>query len=154
MATLKQTDRALKSLVRTLDKQLTPAVQGVTATQAMAILKQRVFNQGRATDGGLIKRGYSKGWQKKRKSKGFQTSYVDLQFSGDLFKSIKVGKSGNDTVLGFTNEKTLVYARANEERYKNAEDTIFALNNKESDEAFKAAQKAFDKIVDRWLKTF
>lgn len=152
MATLVQTDRALKDLIKRLDDQLTPAVQGVVSTQANAILKQRVFsNNGRAADGALTGKYKHKRYRTKNKKVGLN---VNLQRTGSLFNSIKVGKFGKDTVLGFTNDKTLRYAKFNEERYRGSENTIFVLNEQESDRAFKAGQKAFDKIVDRWLQTF
>jgi hypothetical protein len=56
----------------------------------LGTIKQRVFNKGESTDDGQIGQ-YSAGWAKVRKSRGRQTDYVDLQFEGDLFKSMKTG---------------------------------------------------------------
>ena len=49
---------------------------------------------------------YSKKWAKRRESKGLQTNYVDLTFSGAMFKAMKVSFDSNETsttgVISFT----------------------------------------------------
>lgn len=81
-------------------------------------MKQRIFNDGKATSGSKIGKYKSKKWIKTRSELGFQTGYVDLQFTGDLIGSIQVVEDGGDVYLAIINDKDFDKAKGNEERRK------------------------------------
>ena len=63
--------------------------------------------KGKNTKGGIIQKGYSKGYAKKRKAAGLQTQFVDLRFTGkfqDSSKGVKVVE-GLDIESGVKYEK-------------------------------------------------
>jgi len=82
------------------------------------LMKQRIFNDGKATSGSKIGKYKSKSWKKTRSELGFQTGYVDLQFTGDLIGSIQVVEDGGDVYLAIINDKDFDKAKGNEERRK------------------------------------
>ncbi len=67
--------------------------------------KYRIFNEGKATDGSLIGRYRSLSYKKAREAKGRQTGYKDLEFFGDLRRSLTVGTNGDEFVFGFATDK-------------------------------------------------
>lgn len=69
------------------------------------LMKQRVFNEGEAADGTKLGNYRSKSHAKKRRLRGRQTGYKDLEFEGDLRRSLTVGTNGGDVVLGFSTDK-------------------------------------------------
>jgi hypothetical protein len=82
------------------------------------LMKQRIFNDGKATSGSKIGKYKSKKWIKTRTESGFQTGYVDLQFTGDLIGSIQVVEDGGDVYLAIINDKDFDKAKVNEARRK------------------------------------
>jgi len=58
----------------------------------MAKVGERVFEQGKSTDGQRIDRGkgYSDSWGQIRADKGRQASFVDLDFTGVLRQSLEI----------------------------------------------------------------
>jgi hypothetical protein len=82
------------------------------------LMKQRIFNDGKATSGSKIGNYKSKSWKKTRTQLGFQTGYVDLQFTGDLIGSIQVVEDGGDVYLAIINDKDFEKAKGNEARRK------------------------------------
>jgi hypothetical protein len=85
-------------------------------------MKQRIFNDGKATNGSRIGKYKSKKWIKTRTGLGFQTGFVDLQFTGDLIGSITVVEDGGDVYLAIINDNDFTKAKGNEDRRKK---TIF-----------------------------
>jgi hypothetical protein len=85
------------------------------------------------------------GYKQLRRVQGFQTAYVDLEVNGDLRRSIVVGKSGTDNVIGFFNDDQRIIGRAQEDRFKK---DIFAISTKE----LKEMDRAFIREVDAILK--
>lgn len=67
--------------------------------------KYRIFNEGKASDSSLIGRYRSLSYKKAREAKGRQTGYKDLEFFGDLRRSLTVGTNGEDFVFGFATDK-------------------------------------------------
>ena len=82
------------------------------------LMKQRIFNDGKATSGSKIGKYKSKKWIKTRTESGFQTGFVDLQFTGDLIGSIQVVEDGGDVYLAIINDKDFAKAKGNEDRRK------------------------------------
>ena len=74
-----------------------------------ADMKTRVFNEGKdINEVGLGK--YSPKYAKYRKDNSKQISFKDLEFDGDLRRSIQVGRSGDRTVLGFVRTESRLIA--------------------------------------------
>lgn len=82
--------------------------------------------KGLNTEGKIIQTGYSKGYAKKRKKAGLQTSYVDLYFTGKFQSSSKPVK----VVEGLDIESGVKYEKYLRERYEN----IRGLNVKQSEQ--------------------
>jgi hypothetical protein len=82
------------------------------------LMKQRIFNDGKSTSGSKIGKYKSKKWIKTRTESGFQTGFVDLQFTGDLIGSIQVVEDGGDVYLAIINDKDFAKAKGNEDRRK------------------------------------
>lgn len=88
--------QAIERAVKERTKKLKPAFQ-----EALRLENERIKTR---TQSGLNGDGqpfannkYSKKWAKRREGKGLQTSYVDLTFSGAMFKAMKVSFNSNDT---------------------------------------------------------
>jgi hypothetical protein len=133
------------------------SLQLVACKTVEGMMKKRIFNRGAATDGSKIGQYKSKSHIKKRKEYGAQTSYVDLQMSGDtLMKSLQVGKSGSDTVLGFTrgkSDKATPYEIAGfQEKQRNKK--IFTPSVEETAAANKAVLIAIKNKVSEVLKSW
>jgi hypothetical protein len=110
-------------------------------------MKQRIFNKGLNSDNSKIG-NYSKGWAASRQKgkpvgtppKGLQTSYIDLEFTGDLRKSITAGKDGNDAVLFMNNDEKYAISGYLEEQKKQV---IFDATNREA----KAVVTYIDELI-------
>lgn len=81
-------------------------------------MKQRIFNDGGASNGTKIGQYKSKAWITKRADNGRQTNNVDLEFTGDLRNSIKPVKSGREVFLVVVNDKDFAKAKGQEDRRK------------------------------------
>jgi hypothetical protein len=104
----------------------------VQSFELVGQLTQRIFNKGKASDNSQIgtyddkrkqtfltkkaKSSFNKKQLKKleqtgeeltykelREARGLQVAFVDLQFTGALFESIKNGKTNDGAVIGFNN---------------------------------------------------
>lgn len=67
-------------------------------------MKVRIFNKGGAVSA-PIGRYRSRSYRKKRSKAGRQTGYKDLEFDGDLRRSIQTGKRKTGAVIGFDNDR-------------------------------------------------
>lgn len=95
--------------------------QAMAINEIYAYTKERIFNNGLAKD--ISKIGnYSASYKEVRKSKGLQTSFVDLKVTGSLQDSIV----RNDQEIFFKNEYGRKVAGYNEVHFKGKENTIFA----------------------------
>ena len=99
-------------------KRREPEALLLTAKRLEGIMKRRIFNDGQATGGSRIGKYKSKSWIKKRSESGRQTNKVDLQFKGDLIRSFKTVRDGDDVVLAIVNDQDFAKAAGNEKRRK------------------------------------
>ena len=114
-------------------------------------IKSRIFNKGDAQKGKIGK--YKKGkYKQKREEAGRQTDYVDLQFTGELNRSIQKGIKGGKQVVGFNNDGSAEIAEHLEDKYNKV---IFSPNNDELNDAIKTGEtymiQQLQKIVQSWL---
>jgi hypothetical protein len=79
-------------------------------------------------------------WAKKKSEAGRQIGYVDLEFTGELRKSIQVVESGRDVFLAIINDEDYKKAKGNEKNYKT---TIFEPTVKEEI----AVQRYIDDLI-------
>jgi len=109
----------------------------VASQEVLGSYLQRIFNSGLNTNGTQIGQyvgsgSKSKGrYKAKRNEAGLRIDKVDLQFSGDLFRSIDTGTLGADSVLGFTNTERKQVADHLEKRYGD----VFTASKEEQEEA-------------------
>lgn len=135
--------------------QIQKAVQGyeiLVISDVEGSIKSRIFNKGEAQKGKIGK--YKEGkYKKKREAAGRQTDYVDLQFTGELNRSIVKGIKGGKQVIGFNNEDSGKIAEFLEgsDHYNKP---IFAPNEEEMKEAIKTGEtymiQQLSKIVQGW----
>ena len=108
-------------------------------------MKFRIFNEGRATDGGAIGAYKSKSWIKKRSETGRQVGKVDLEFTGDLRNSIQVVKDGREVVIAIINDEKFTIAKGQEDRRKK---DIFL----PTDEEIKEVEEYVAELIDAELE--
>jgi hypothetical protein len=77
---------------------------------------QRIHNDRKATDGSSLGQYRSIQYKKKRQAKGRQVGEKDLEFYGDLRRSVKIGKSGNNNVMGFDRDLSRLIAEGQQEQ--------------------------------------
>jgi hypothetical protein len=114
-------------------------------------IKSRIFNKGESQKGKIGK--YKNGkYKQKREDAGRQTDYVDLQFTGELNRSIQKGIKGDKQVVGFNNDGAAEIAEHLEEKYNKV---IFAPSSDELKDAIKTGEtymvQQLTKIVQSWL---
>lgn len=122
----------------------------IAAKDAEGILKQRVFSKAQAADGSSLGGYKSKAHIKKRKSKGNQTSKKDLEFTGDLRRSITTAgrKNNSEAVLGFDNKDKFEIAEHQETYLKK---DIFTLSTKEIAGITERATAVIARDIDKFL---
>ncbi len=108
------------------------------------VYKKRIFNRAQATDGSDIGSYKSKSYKAKRKSRGRQTSKKDLFFEGDLFRSIQVGRSGSENVIGYLRNQERRIARFQEQQTRK---DIFGISKNEVNVLRKAYVKLYKKEI-------
>lgn len=112
--------------------------------------KERLFENGQATDGSKIGR-YVSDWKKKRAARGRQTAFVDQNFESDNQRSIQVGKASRKNVIGFVNDKERLKAQGAEDFRRKK---IYSVSDSEIDfgvkqgtaEIFKIFKNGFNKV--------
>ena len=97
------------------------------------LMKNRIHNRGQNSEDTSIGT-YSVGWAKKRKAKGRQVAYVDLQVEGNLIRGYSVGIFEGQNALGFTSELYPLIREKQEENYG----SIFNLTPTEKEQMNKA----------------
>ena len=60
---------------------------------------------------------FSKGYKEFRQQAGRQSGFVDLNLTGSLFNSVKVGKYQGKVVIFFDQDESIVKAQGNEKRF-------------------------------------
>lgn len=109
--------------------------------------KRRIFNEGKATDGSRIGR-YVSSWKKVRESKGFQTSYVDLEFTSGLRNNMQVGTEGSRAVYAFQNTR---YRKVMEGQEQQKQKEISKASDQEIKTAIETYRKEFRSEFNRPL---
>lgn len=89
----------------------------ILAFDTVALVSDRVQQDGKKSDGTLIQSGYSSNYSKRRSNKGLQTSFVDLTFTGDMFADFLPVMVGKDWGAGFVGKKSADVAEYNERRF-------------------------------------
>jgi hypothetical protein len=112
------------------------------ANEFTADMGNRVFNQGNDKNNTQIGE-YSPAYAEYRKSKGRQTSKVDLTLFGNLKRSIKIVRMQGGWQVKFINDRQAKIARSNEVRFKGAENTIFDISQKEKEDMLKVTDLEF-----------
>lgn len=109
------------------------------------LILDRIFTLGKKADGSPIGAYKSKQYIKKRIDEGLQTSYVDAQFSGQLFRSITTGTLNGKPAVGITDPDRVEVSQYLDERYG----IIFTASTSERAEAINVAREySFNKIKE------
>jgi hypothetical protein len=117
----------------------------VATTDAIGVVTRRIFNEGKLRDGGSIGNYTSPPYKRRRELKGRQTKFIDLQFTGDLFNSIKVGQFNGHSSIGIVSDKENDVANHLEGRYG----VIFTASDEERAVATEVARNyMFAKLKD------
>ena len=88
----------------------------VAMTSLTADLKYRIHNEGDKTVGAIGR--YTNAWyMAQRRARGLQIGYVDLQFTGQLFRDLTYGQSQGDAVMGFITDRSYDLHDHLEKRY-------------------------------------
>jgi len=66
-------------------------------------MQRKRLSKGKNIEGKTIQRGYSPGYAKRRKKKGLQTNYVDLNFTGEFYESLELTETnpGEYTTISY-----------------------------------------------------
>jgi hypothetical protein len=108
---------------------------------------QRIFNDRKATDGTSLGKYKSISHIIKRKAAGRQTAEKDLEFYGNLRKSIKIGTSGNLNVMGFVTDISRLIAEGQEAQLKKE---VFKVSDEEVDESWNTYRAALESAINRF----
>lgn len=125
---------------------------------AEGLMKRRVFNDGKDTAGNLIGQppiatpplmgvySRSQGLKRRNNSKRRQIAKKDLFLEGDLSRSLTVGTSNGEPVMGFSNAKARLIAQAqqdqtNKDIFKTSQDEAFKIARSAARELQKCLQK-------------
>lgn len=136
MSDLSKLAEKIKRLQRLVREDF-PDVSFVSAVRVTAFMKQRIFNFGLAADGNKIGT-YSAFWASVRQSRGRQSAYVDLQFTGELFEAIQPGQRPEGATIEILNRANQDKASENEARFNKR---IFELSESEQEEAVIGVEK-------------
>jgi hypothetical protein len=89
-----------------------------SAIDTVALISDRIQQQGLKSNGTPIKSFYSFEYSQKRRRNGLQTQYIDLTFTGDMLADYTVVSDGSDSfVAGFRSDKSAQKADFNEQRF-------------------------------------
>lgn len=152
---MSKTPEQLAAAVEASIPQIEKAIQGyetLIVSDVEGALVQRIFNKGQdEKEQGIGK--YKEGYYKRKRAKvGRQVQYVDLEFNGDLRRSIVKGIKADKLVLGFNNTDKAEIAGYLETKY---DKPIFAASKNEMQDAIKTGEaymvQQLTKIVQGWL---
>lgn len=119
-----------------------------TAKRFEGSIKVRIFNEGQNTAEAPIGKYKSKYWVKAREKRGNQVGAVDLEFTGDLRRSIKPLMDGDDAVLAIADDLDYKKAMGQEEiqgkKKGGGKMEIFT----PSDSEIADAQENLDELID------
>lgn len=120
-----------------------PGLLLVSGKRLEGEMKKRIFNNGLDSFGQRIG-SYSEGYAKLRNRNGFQTSFVDLQLTGNLFSNFQTLKEGEEVVLAIPNDFDFKKAVDNEARFKTV---IFEPTEGEEESAEKDFQSNVENLI-------
>ena len=159
----KDIDRIVKAITDNSER-----IRVSTFNTVKGQMARRIFNEGKATDNGLIG-AYTIPYKKKRNETGFRIDKVDLELTGTLRRSLIVGvgdgrtqlgiaeqrepkisfKGGKLTVKGTSNFGTTENAITQEENFNKE---IFAPSKEELERGEKTVIKELNLIVSKTLR--
>jgi hypothetical protein len=116
----------------------------ILSFDTVALVSNRIQQRGEKTDGSQIQNGYSSKYSKKRQSKGRQTDFVDLTFTGDMMADFLPVQIGSDWGVGFVGKKSGDIAEYNERRFG----VIFSVSDNERN----LLSKSYEDIVKNIIK--
>jgi hypothetical protein len=129
----------------------TPNKLLITPTRGLeSIVKERIFINGIGSDSKVIGTGYSNRWKAARESKGLQTKYVDLKFTGSLRKNLTTRVEDSATVVmtidsDFDYNEKAIY----QEKFRKM--SIFALSDKETKTLGEFVEMVLDFQIEKAL---
>ena len=106
--------------------------------------KERVFVKGISSNGAKIG-NYSEGWAEVRQSKGLQTAFIDLKFTGSLYKSIKTAPIDESSVVMYVDDDL------NYEKKYGSWETALTVSNEEVNDLFVYFEFYFNQEIDKKL---
>lgn len=124
----------------------------LAANEIKSNIETRVFSDAKGINGQPIGKYKSQQYKKKRQKEGLQIGTVDLIFNGDLLRSIDLGISNGDNVVRFGDKKNTIKGRANEERFRGSENTIFAASKDEREIAIDVINEHIGKFIKQTFK--
>lgn len=125
----------------------------------------RIFKRGLNATGDKIgkygryySREYKGYWPEVRNRFGLQTAFVDLNFKGDLKKSLKSEKQDDDVVYGFDSEEQFQKAEFQErlqgKKVGIPQMDIFSVTSSEETKTLKAIEKLIERDLNRIIDSF
>jgi hypothetical protein len=166
------TDRLTKYVAEV--RQSTPKIVGIAVQDVLAAMLDRIFVDGKDTGNRRIGRYSTKsisvtfpipglptparskgktitfpgGYKEFRAKVGRQNKFVNLDLTGSLRLSVKVGKSGKLTAIGFDAAEGRKRATENEERFKKR---IFGLTDEERALFINRVASEIDRIQKKYF---
>ncbi len=140
--TLEQLINRLPSVAR-FARNGVPGLLLVAGKRLEGEMKKRIFNNGLDSFGQRIGT-YTPFSAKLRSRKGLQTSFVDLQLTGNLFSNFQTLKQGEEVVLSIPNDFDFKKAVDNEARFKTV---IFEPTEGEEESAEKDFQNNVENLI-------
>jgi len=108
-------------------------------------MQRKRLSKGKTTENKTIQKGYSPGYAKRRKKKGLQTNYVDLNFSGEFYESLQVTEEPNYGSFDIVSD--VDYARFLFDKHED----IVGLNKKDAHTLKKVIIERLEKSLRNYL---
>ena len=108
-------------------------------------IQRKRLSQGKNIEDRTIQKGYSPGYAKTRKSKGLQTNYVDLNFTGEFYQSLDMveeGSFGKFDIISDVDYAKYIYGRF---------PSIMGLTKNEAEEVKKILLKGLKEKIIKYL---
>jgi len=150
MIPLSHLDPSLERLAKKIEKSAKDYVL-FAIKQAEAIFKDRVFNEGKTRSGRSFGHYKTKAWKKKRREKGRQTVYKDLQMTGDFRDSIKPNIKKDSATLEFAGDPVLEKIADGQEK-QIGRGVIFKFSQKEKKELIDLTIQQIKKDIRKMIK--
>ena len=163
--TPQQFDKRISSLIRLLQRDKSDAIKK-PMKDLENTMKERIFKKGLNSKGSKIgKYGkyyspeYKSLWIPLRKSRGLQTKFVDLKFTGDLSDSFTSDKVDKDSVgIGFSDdenyEKSLIQEILQGQKKGGRSMDIFTPRRSELTKMQKEAVKSIEDELEKLFSKF